>query len=338
MMKEIKVDDVPAIGIIRSKLKEIEPSITVEAAGSEFDTGDYALILRLGERESQVRFSREFLDDLRDNPSGPRAKYSRELNERLRMTLLEGIERDGLLSYNESNLKFLLLKYICEETKQSRIVHKYNAIGRTGQGSFEQWLRKTLRPEEKETLIWAWDELRRLRLITPTGKDSVNPDDWVRATEKGLAAIEGRQYVDYVEGETFINKGEVYTAYTKIRAILKQARRELFIIDPHVNAEIIEMLSSLTPTIKVRLLGTFLHGDFELAYRKFQKERGGIEVRRSNYFHDRFIIVDGTVTYQLGGSIMDAGAKATVIDRKEDSTTTRLLEEAEKVWTGSPAL
>lgn len=252
-MQEIKVDDVPAIGIIRNKLTEIEPSITVEAAGSEFNTGDYVLILRSGERESQVRFSREFLDDLRDNRSGPRAKYSHELNERLRMALLEGIERDGLLSYNESNLKFLLLKYICEETKQARIVNKYNAIGKTGQGSFEEWLSKTLRSDERETLIWAWDELRRLRLITPTGTDLVNPDDWVRATEKGLAAIEGRQYSDYVEGETFINKGEVYTAYAKIRAILRQARRELFIIDPHMNSEVIEMLSALESAIRVRL-------------------------------------------------------------------------------------
>src|ERR1700674_1720054 len=338
MTEQIRVDEVPAISFIRSKLQQIDTGIEVDSAGHDFDAGTYTLMLKSGDREVTVTLSRELLDDLRDNPSGLTTKYSQALNERLTVALLEAVERNGLVSYNESNLKFLLLKFIYEEAKQSRSVTKYNAIGKSGQGTFEQWLGKTLRTEEKETLIWAWDELRRLRLITPTGTDLVNPDDWVRVTEKGIAAIEGKDYAEYVEGEVFINKGEVYTAYTKIKAILKQARRELLIIDPHMRGEAIEMLSSLDAAINIRLVGTYFHGDFKVAYKKLQKERGNIEVRISNHFHDRFIISDRVAGYQLGGSIMDAGAKATVIDKKEDSTTQRILKEAEGIWTTSTML
>ena len=338
MVEQISVDDVPAIELIRTKLQQIDAGITLDRAGHDFDSGVCTVMLKSGEREAAVTFSRGLLDDLRDNPSSPTTKYSRTLNERVTMALLETIERNGLVSYNESNLKFLLLKFISEETKQSRPLHKYNVIGKAGQGSFEQWLMKSLRPDEKETLIWAWDELRRLRLISPTGTDLVNPDDWVRITEKGLAAIEGKQYAEYVEGEVFINKGEVYTAYTKITTILKQARRELLIIDAHVSGEVIEMLSTLDASIEIRLLGTYLHGDFRVAYKKLQKERGKIEVRHSDHFHDRFIVVDRIAAYQLGGSIKDAGSKATVIDKKEDSTAERILKEAEVVWTTSAIL
>src|SRR5882762_2770191 len=219
--------------------------------------------------------------------------------------------------------------------RNSRPVHKYNAIGRSGSGSFEQWLGKSLSRDEKDTLIWAWDELRRLRLIAPTGTDLVNPDDWVRVTEKGTAAIEGKNYAEYVEGEVFINKGEVYTAYTKIKAILKQARRELLIIDPHLSGEVIEMLSTLDGSIQIRLLGTYFHGDFKVACKRFEKERGRIEVRESQHFHDRFVVVDGNAVYQLGGSLKDAGAKATVIDRKEEATAKKIVKEAEQVWGSS---
>jgi len=203
---------------------------------------------------------------------------------------------------------------------------------------FERSLRRALRSDEKETLIWAWDELRRLRLITPTGTDLVNPDDWVRITEKGIAAIEGKGYAEYVEGEVFINKGEVYTAYTKIKAILRQARRELLIIDPHLSGEVVEMLSTLEGGIEIRVLGTYFHGDFKVAYKKLQRERGNIEVRQSDHFHDRFIIVDKTGVYQLGGSIKDAGAKATVIDKKQDSTAERIVKEVEAIWPRSSTL
>src|SRR6266851_5659029 len=216
--EHIRVEEVPAITIIRARVSQFSEEISVEEAGQDFDSGDYFIRLGSGDRDTVVRLSRELLDDIRDNPTAPTSKYSQALNDRLTVALLAAIEHDGLVSYSESNLKFLLLKFIYEETKNSRTVHKYNAIGRSGQGMFERSLRRALRSDEKETLIWAWDELRRLRLITPTGTDLVNPDDWVRITEKGIAAIEGKGYAEYVEGEVFINKGEVYTANTRAPA------------------------------------------------------------------------------------------------------------------------
>jgi hypothetical protein len=80
-------------------------------------------------------------------------------------------------------------------------------VGRNGPGDFERWLGITLTEDEKETLIWIWGDLLRLRLITPTGKDLV-----VRVTDKGIAAIDGKSYVEYDEQEVFIAKGEVYSA------------------------------------------------------------------------------------------------------------------------------
>jgi hypothetical protein len=38
--------------------------------------------------------------------------------------------------------------------------------------------------------MWIWDELKRARLITPTGTDLINPDDWVVATQNGLTISE----------------------------------------------------------------------------------------------------------------------------------------------------
>jgi len=147
-----------------------------------------------------------------------------------------------------------------------------------------------------------------------------------------------KERAEYIEGEVFINKGEVYRAYTEIKGRLEQARTALLIIDPHVSGEIIETLSTLPASVEIRILATYFHGDFRVAYKKLQKERGKIEVRQSDHFHDRFVVVDRAAMYQLGGSIKDAGAKATVIDKKEDATSQRILKEAERIWTNSPIL
>jgi hypothetical protein len=114
--------------------------------------------------------------------------------------------------------------------------------------------------------------------------------------------------------------------------------RELLIIDPHLSGEVIEMLSTLDAGVEIRILGTYFHGDFKVAYKKLQKERGKIEVRQSDHFDDRFMIVDRTAVYQLGGSIKDAGAKATVVDKKENSTAEKIVKEAEGIWPSSPTL
>jgi len=48
------------------------------------------------------------------------------------------------------------------------------------------------------------------RLITPTGKDLVVPDNWLRVlTDKGAAAMRGNRMWNTTNRKYFIAKGEV---------------------------------------------------------------------------------------------------------------------------------
>lgn len=333
--REIDLNEVPAMNIVQARLTVIDPGLSVAEAGHDFDRGTYTLVVTGQGREGRVTFSRECLDDLRDNRTPPGSRYSQELQARLTNALREVIESNGLISFSERALKYKLLQFIQKETHERQHVEKYNTIGRDGAGDFERWLRTTLTAEEKETLVWIWGDLIRLRLITPTGKDLVTPDNWVRVTDKGAAAIEGKSYVDYNEEEVFIAKGEVYTAYRTIVKIMEQAQTELFVIDPYVDEDLLDMFASLNASVKIRLLSEHLKGNFRNALLKLKQQRGNIEVRCSSKFHDRFIVVDGTACYQLGGSINHAGAKATVIGRKSDSLRDLIVKEAEDSWSSA---
>jgi hypothetical protein len=328
----VSVNDVPGIAVLRAKLQELDVGLSVTDSNYLIDRFEYTLRLAGNGREGLVTLPRDLLEDLRDNATAATSKYSRELVGRLTEIIRGVIESTGLIAFSESVLKYKLLRYIDEETKNKRPVHKYNAIGRGTPGDFERWAKVTLTQEEKDTLIWVWNELMRLRLIAPTGTDLVNPDDWVRITDKGASAVAGRTIAEYSEIEEFINKGEVYTAYQSIKAIMKQAKQALLIVDPHVDDSLIDLVATLDSSVEIRLMVTHLHGDFKNAYAKLQSQRGKIEARQSSHFHDRFIVADGVACYQLGASIKDAGAKATVIDRKSDSTRDRVLDEARAVW------
>lgn len=179
--KQIDLKEVPGIELIQARLASIDPGLSVSAAGYDFDHSTYVLELNGQGREGRVRFSREFLDDVRDNKTPAGSRYSQELHAKLTDALREVIESNGLISFSEKALKYKLLQFIYKESKEREHVEKYNTIGRDAPGEFERWLKITLTKDEKETLIWIWGDLLRLRLITPTGKDLVVPDNWVRA-------------------------------------------------------------------------------------------------------------------------------------------------------------
>jgi len=93
------------------------------------------------------------------------------------------------VSPDEIKLGYLLLKFLRSSTRD-RSANKFNVIGRSGRGELEMWLQKDVLPNEKQTLIWVWDELKRARLISATGTDLVNTDDWVIVSPKGQTISE----------------------------------------------------------------------------------------------------------------------------------------------------
>jgi diguanylate cyclase (GGDEF)-like protein len=93
------------------------------------------------------------------------------------------------VSPDEIKLGYRLLEFLRLSTRD-RSVNKFNVIGRSGRGEFEMWLQNEVLPNEKQTLIWVWDELKRARLISATGTDLVNPDDWFSVSPKGQTISE----------------------------------------------------------------------------------------------------------------------------------------------------
>jgi hypothetical protein len=331
--KTIQPSEVPAFTIVAARAKSISAEVLISETGYDFDRELYSFRLAgPSGRHADVSFSREFLDDLRDNPASPTGKYTLELTAKLDSTLLEAIEVSGLISFGEEALKFLLLKFVAEEQKNGRPLHKYNVIGKGAQGEFERWLGRDLALDEKDSLIWTWDELIRLRMIAPTGQDLVAPDSWIKLTERGASAIEGKSFGEYVEIETFISKGQVYTAFRALQLIFQQARSEVIVIDPYVDEQVLDHIAAIDPQIKVQLVTEHVKGIFVAAYRKLLQQRGNLEVRVAAHFHDRFIILDGAVCYQLGSSINTLGSKATVIDRKSNTVRDGVLSEFSGLW------
>jgi hypothetical protein len=109
-------------------------------------------------------------------------------------------------------------------------------------------------------------------------------------------------------------------------------------LDAYMGSTIFSSLRAASATaLSVELLTTLqaLKADFHVEAKAFQQQfpKTQLEVRTTQDFHDRFIVVDEANYYHVGASIKDAGKRAFLISKLEDQPIIDLLKShIERSW------
>ena len=108
--------------------------------------------------------------------------------------------------------------------------------------------------------------------------------------------------------------------------MIEAAKSEIVLIDPYADSVALDVLAHKARGVRVTLLCKCEHwtkpSDVEVA--KFNKQYGGLVVKRTEKFHDRFVIIDNVEMLNLGSSINHFGRRLT-------SYSTRNADEIEEV-------
>ena len=114
-------------------------------------------------------------------------------------------------------------------------------------------------------------------------------------------------------------KGQMWDATNCIEQIIEQAEREIILIDSYVDRRTLDMLSRKKAGVTVSIF-TSVSGNriTEKESNDFNAQYPSLEVRETDKFHDRFLILDMRQLYHIGASIKDAGKKAFEISINED--------------------
>lgn len=119
------------------------------------------------------------------------------------------------------------------------------------------------------------------------------------------------QYIeDHAESEQKIFfDGQIYDAFSLIVSIIQKAQREIVLIDSYVDIDTLNILSKKNTGVDVKII-TYSNArlsNTDIA--NFNAQYPNLIVKRTQVFHDRFIILDGSKVYHIGASIKDAGKK-----------------------------
>ena len=116
------------------------------------------------------------------------------------------------------------------------------------------------------------------------------------------------QHTENVKQKVFFD-GQVYDAFSMVIDLIKKAKSEIILIDNYVDIDTLNILSKKNDNINVEI---YTKSNTKLTAKdinNFNLQYPKLEVKYTEIFHDRFLILDRKYIYHIGASIKDLGKK-----------------------------
>lgn len=112
--------------------------------------------------------------------------------------------------------------------------------------------------------------------------------------------------------------GQIYDAFSFLIGIVEKAQEKLVLIDNYVDIDTLNILAKKKINVNVCIYTVKKTKLTDKDVDNFNKQYPTLEVKYTNVFHDRFLILDDTYAYHIGASLKDAGKKCFGVSLIED--------------------
>jgi hypothetical protein len=132
------------------------------------------------------------------------------------------------------------------------------------------------------------------------------------------------QLFEYVNTHAETNQklffdGQIYDAFSLLIELIQKAEQEIILIDGYVDVSTLNVLAKKQPGVAVTIY-TFTKTKLTAQdVAAFNTQYPKLEVKHTNIFHDRFLILDGKTVYHIGASLKDAGKKCFAVSLLKDA-------------------
>ena len=169
---------------------------------------------------------------------------------------------------------------------------------------FRQWATSVL----KEYLLRGYSvNLRMNQLEDTMHRNLVKHDDRIAALEHKVDFFVQTQ-TPPLQGVFY--EGQLWDACSLVEKLIGRAKKTILLIDSWVGPGTLDMLAKKRKGVVVEVV-TSPRGNKLAAsdITKFNAQYGGLSVKTSTAFHDRFLIIDDKELYLIGASLKDLGRK-----------------------------
>ena len=132
------------------------------------------------------------------------------------------------------------------------------------------------------------------------------------------------QLFEYIGEHTETNQklffdGQIYDAFSLLIELIQKAEQEIILIDGYVDVSTLNLLAKKNSGVAVTVY-TFKKTKLTAQdVAVFNAQYPQLNVKYTNVFHDRVLILDGKTVYHIGASLKDAGKKCFGVTLMKDA-------------------
>ena len=132
------------------------------------------------------------------------------------------------------------------------------------------------------------------------------------------------QLFEYVNTHAETNQklffdGQIYDAFSLLIELIQKAEQEIILVDGYVDVSTLNVLAKKKSGVAVTIY-TFPKTKLTAQdVAAFNAQYPQLDVKYTNIFHDRFLILDRKTVYHIGASLKDAGKKCFGITLMKDA-------------------
>ena len=169
---------------------------------------------------------------------------------------------------------------------------------------FRQWATSVL----KEYLLRGYSvNLRMNQLEDTMHRNLAKHDDRIAALEHKVDFFVQTQ-TPPLQGVFY--EGQLWDACSLVEKLIGRAKKTILLIDSWVGPGTLDMLAKKRNGVAVEVVASPRGNKLAASdITKFNAQYGGLSVKTSTAFHDRFLIIDDKELYLIGASLKDLGRK-----------------------------
>ncbi len=118
--------------------------------------------------------------------------------------------------------------------------------------------------------------------------------------------LEDNKILEKQEGIYF--EGQVFDAYVFVSDLVRKAKNRIILIDNYIDESVLILFSKKRFNIELTIYTKEISETLKFDIVKFNNQYGEISIKKINFIHDRFLIIDSNL-YHFGASLKDLGKK-----------------------------
>ena len=172
---------------------------------------------------------------------------------------------------------------------------------------FRQWATRILRTQ----LLQNASQNAQFALLNET---MAQHGQRIEKLEKDVAFFV-RTALPPAEGGLF--EGQICDAYATAMKLIRSAQKSLVLIDNYIDESVLTMLGGRNPGVAATIYTKHFSRKLQLDLQRYNAQYPPVAVKAYHGAHDRFLLVDETVTYHIGASLKDLGKSLFAFSRLE---------------------